>query len=258
MASNGRTAWITGGGRGIGKATALTLAEDGFDVAVSARSEDELESTAKACRDHGVQALAAPLDVTEPGTIKSAYDRIDEELSAPSVLVNNAGVAQGIPFLKTTGENMEFFWRVNLLGAFHCTQAALPSMLEDSWGRIVNVASVAGKVGASYTTAYAVSKHGMLGLTRSIAQEFATKGITSNAVCPGYVDTPMTDGNVEQIAETTDLSQEEARERLESMSPQKRLITPEEVAAQVAYLCQEEARGVNGQALTIDGGQVQW
>lgn len=258
MASHGRTAWITGGGRGIGQATAIALAEDGFDVAVSARSESELKSTAKACRDHGVEAVAAPLDVTEPDTIRSAYERIHDALGAPSVLVNNAGVARGIPFLKTTSEDMERFWKVNLLGAFHCTQQALPNMLEAGWGRLVNVASVAGKVGASYTTAYAVSKHGMLGLTRTLAQEFATSGVTSNAVCPGYVDTGMTDGNVEQIAETTGMSPEKARKRLEAMSPQERLITPEEVAAQVAYLCQEEARGVNGQALTIDGGQVQW
>lgn len=258
MASRRKTAWITGGGRGIGKATALALAGDGFDIAVSARSEDELERTAKECRQVGVEAIAAPLDVTEPGTIASAYESIQASLGAPGVLVNNAGVARGIPFLKTSRKDMEFFWEVNLLGAFHCSQEALPSMLEEGWGRIVNVASVAGKVGASYTTAYAVSKHGMLGLTRSLAQEFAVKGVTANAVCPGYVDTSMTDGNVERIAETTGLSEEEARERLTSMSPQNRLITPEEVAAQVAYLCQEDARGVNGQALTIDGGQVQW
>jgi len=249
---------VTGGSRGIGEASALALAENGYDVAVSARSVDELETTAKACREHCVDAIVAPCDVTSEAAVDEAYASIVDELGSPDVLVNNAGVANGIPFLETSLEELAHHWQVNLVGAFLCTQAALPAMLEREGGRVVNVASIAGKIGAPYTSAYTISKHGMLGLTRSVAQEFPQSGVTVNAVCPGYVDTPMTDENVAEIAETTGLSLDEAREQLESESPQRRLMQPEEVAAQVVHLCREASRGINGQAITVDGGKVQW
>lgn len=257
MAGTDRTAWITGGGRGIGEEVALSLAADGYDVAVSARSEDELAATAKACREHGVEAIAAPCDVTDEEAVARAYETVADELAAPGVLVNNAGIARGIPFQKTTPEDIEQHFQVNLMGAYHCTQAALDAMLEAGWGRIVNVASVAGKVGAPYTTAYTISKHGLVGLTRALAQEIATSGVTVNAVCPGYVDTPMTAKNADEIAAATGISREDALETLEKMSPQERLMTPEEVAAQVTHLCREASRGIHGQTITIDGGKVQ-
>ncbi len=258
VAGSKSTAWVTGGGRGIGAKTALALAEDDHDVAVSARTEKQLQATAQACQEEGVEALAVPCDVTRPDEVQQAYRSVREELGAPGVLVNNAGLARGIPFLDTSEEDMQRYWEVNVMGAFRCTKRALPAMLEEGWGRVVNVASVAGKVGAPYTAAYAVSKHGMLGLTRSVAQEFPDRGVTVNAVCPGYVNTEMTRQNVERIAETTGMSLDEARQRLQKMSPQERFITADEVAAQILNLCQESSRGIHGQALTIDGGKVQW
>lgn len=249
---------MTGGGRGIGASSALALARSGASVALSARSMDELERVAGACREAGVDAIAVSCDVTNASAIAKAHERIAGELGAPNVLVNNAGQARGIPFLKTTPEDMEHHWRLNLMGTYHCTRTALPAMLEAGWGRIINVASVAGKVGSPYTTAYSVSKHGVLGLTRCLAQEFATTGVTFNAVCPGYVDTPMTDENVRLIHERTGMPEADARKRLEAMSPQRRFMAPEEVAGMIAYLAAPEAQGVNGQALTLDGGGVQW
>lgn len=258
VAHKKRVAWVTGAGRGIGAACATTLARQGYDVALSARTREDLEAVAGTCSEHGVATFVAPCDMTDSAQIEQAHAAIRNELGAPGVLVNNAGLARGIPFLKTTVEDMELHWRTNLLSAYHASRLVLPSMLEAGWGRIVNIASVAGKVGAPYTTAYAVSKHALLGLTRSLAQEFARKGITVNAVCPGYVDTPMTDRNIRLIAERTGKNEDEVRARLHAMSPQNRFVTPQEVAEEVAHLCGERTGGINGQAITIDGGGVQW
>jgi NAD(P)-dependent dehydrogenase (short-subunit alcohol dehydrogenase family) len=253
-----RVAWVTGAGRGIGAASALALAGEGFAVALSARTREQLEAVAKQCSHSGVQTFVAPCDMTDPQAIEKAHGEIVKELGPPSVLVNNAGMARGIPFLKTSPEDMEAHWRTNLLSAYHCSRLVLPAMLESGWGRVVNVASVAGKVGAPYTAAYAVSKHALLGLTRSLAQEFAKKGVTVNAVCPGYVDTPMTEANIQLISDQTGRDKQKVRKYLENLNPQGRFVTPEEVAQQVAWLCKDSSKGINGQAVTIDGGGVQW
>lgn len=253
-----RIAWVTGAGRGIGRASALALAEAGCDVALTARNADELRAAAEACRKHGARALEAPCDVTDAARIQAAHRDVVAKLGPPDILVNAAGIARSAPFLKTTAEFMELHWRLNVLGTFHCSQAVLPGMVAKGWGRVINIASVAGKVGAPYISAYATSKHGVLGLTRSLAAEFATKGITVNAVCPGYVNTQMTHDNLDVIARETGMSRDEARRRIEAHSPQKRLIEPEEVAAVVAHLARQESQGINGQAITIDGGGVQW
>lgn len=251
-------AWITGGGRGIGRACALALAQAGHDVALSARSEDELRRAAEDCGKLGVRAIPVPVDLTDAKAVQRAHGEVQRDLGAPAVLVNGAGIAKSAPFLRTTEELMQAHWRVNVLGVLHATQASLPAMLEAGWGRVVNVASTAGKVGAPYISAYAASKHALLGLTRSLAMEVASKGVTVNAVCPGYVDTPMTDATIENMTRLTGMSREDALGKLRAMSPQKRLLDPEEVAALVAYLASPDARGVNGQAITIDGGGVQW
>jgi 3-hydroxybutyrate dehydrogenase len=250
-------AWVTGGGRGIGRACALELARAGHDVAVTARSPVELSAVAQEIQALGANAAAAPADVTDRAQVETAYRAATESLGAIDILVNGAGVARSAPFLKTTLELMEQHWRLNVLGVYHCTQVALPAMLERGWGRIVNIASVAGKSGAPYIASYAASKHAVLGLTRSLALEYAMKGVTVNAVCPGYVDTQMTDENVALITEKTGLAREEALRRIREFNPQKRLIQPEEVAAAVAHLARDDARGINGQALTIDGGTLQ-
>lgn len=203
-------------------------------------------------------AFVAAADVTDEAAVKRAHRAIEKDFGAPVVLVNGAGLARSAPFLKTSAETMESMWRLNLMGTFLPIQAAIPGMLHAGWGRIVNVASVAGKHGAPYIAAYASSKHAVLGLTRSLAAEFAAKGITVNAVCPGYVATKMTDDNVALMVEKTGRPKEEVLRYLRSQSPQNRLIQPEEVAAAVLHLCQESSLGINGQALTIDGGALQW
>jgi NAD(P)-dependent dehydrogenase (short-subunit alcohol dehydrogenase family) len=178
-------------------------------------------------------------------------------LGAVDILVNNAGMARSAPVKAQSLAEWNRIMAVNSTGTFLCTQAFLPGMIERGWGRVVNIASVAGKLGAPYIGAYAASKHAVLGFTRSLAMEVATRGVTANAVCPGYVDTAMTDYSISNIVDKTGATAAEARRRLEAMSPQRRLIEPEEVAYLVACLCDPRARGINGQAIVLDGGMVQ-
>jgi NAD(P)-dependent dehydrogenase (short-subunit alcohol dehydrogenase family) len=174
----------------------------------------------------------------------------------PDILVNNAGVAESAPLTKTPDEMWRRHIEINLSGTFYCTRAALPAMIERGWGRVINVASVAGKTGAPYIAAYSASKHGVLGLTRSAALEVATKGVTVNAICPGYVDTDMTTRALENIEATTGRSAAQSLEAIRNTSPQRRLIEPEEVAALALLLASHEGRGINGQAINVDGGGV--
>jgi NAD(P)-dependent dehydrogenase (short-subunit alcohol dehydrogenase family) len=172
------------------------------------------------------------------------------------VLVNNAGQAESAPFLKMD----EVLWRrmldVNLTGTMLCTQAALPGMLEAGWGRIVNVASTAGQVGYAYVSAYCAAKHGVVGLTRALALEVASKGITVNAVCPGYTDTEIVRASIERVVAKTGRSEQEARAAFVQSNPQGRLVAPQEVADAVAWLCSEGASAITGQALSVSGGEV--
>ena len=254
-----RTAFITGGGRGIGRAVALAFAREGARVFVVARTEAEVERVAAEVRaESGHQAAAhAACDVADPASVGSAFAAAREFFGAGiDLLVNNAGVADSSKFAETTDE----FWRrhldINLTGTFYCMRAALPPMVEKGWGRVVNVASVAGKTGAPYVAAYTASKHGVLGLTRSVALEVARTGVTVNAVCPGYVDTDMTARAVENIRAKTGRAADEALEAIKRMSPQQRLVTPEEVAALALLLASDEGRGITGQAINVDGGTV--
>jgi NAD(P)-dependent dehydrogenase (short-subunit alcohol dehydrogenase family) len=173
------------------------------------------------------------------------------------ILVNNAGIAGSAKLADTTDEMWDRMLRVNATGAFYCTRAVLPMMLQAKWGRVVNIASIAAKAGGLYIAAYTASKHALLGLTRAVAAEVAARGITVNAVCPGYVDTEMTDASAANISKRTGRSEQDARKVLEGFSPQGRLMTAPEVAALTTYLCSEVARGINGQSLVIDGGAVQ-
>ena len=254
MRLEGKGAVVTGGGRGIGAEVARELAARGARVVVSARSVDQLEAVAAELGD-GVSAVAC--DVADPAAIEALREEATARLGAVDVLVNNAGIASSAPVKRQSLEEWNRLIAVNTTGTFLCTQAFLPAMVERGWGRVINVASVAGKMGGAYIGAYAASKHAVVGFTRSLAQEVATTGVTANAVCPGYVDTEMTDYSVARIVEKTGAGADEARRRLEAMSPQRRLIEPEEVAFLVAMLCDDRARGINGQALVIDGGMVQ-
>jgi NAD(P)-dependent dehydrogenase (short-subunit alcohol dehydrogenase family) len=254
---SGRIALVTGGGRGIGREAALALASAGADVAVAARSANELADTVTAIRAAGRRGEAIVCDVTERAQVEAMTAQVKSALGEPSILVNNAGIAGSAKVTDTTDEMWDRMLRVNATGAFYCTRAVLPMMLQAKWGRIVNVASIAAKTGAPYIAAYAASKHALLGLTRAVAAEVATRGITVNAVCPGYVDTGMTDASTANISARTGRSEQDARKILEGFSPQGRLMTAGEVAALITFLCSQTARGITGQGIVLDGGALQ-
>ena len=250
----GRGAVVTGGGRGIGAAVARALAAEGAAVAVTARSRDEIEGMAEGLGAEGRTAHAVVCDVTVPDSVAAMAARARELLGSVDIVVNNAGVARSAPFLKVTLEQWETVQRVNVTGPLLVTQAFLPAMLERSWGRIVNVASVASYIGARYITAYAASKHALLGMARCLAEELGGTGVTVNTVCPSYVDTPMTEENIERIAVKTGKDEAAIREGLEAMQPGGRLITPEEVAHAVMTFMPEAAASLQGGELVVRGG----
>ena len=252
MTLRGRRALVTGAGRGIGRAAALRLAAQGSALVLASRTRAEVEAVAGEARRCGVTASALVADVARPDQVAALF----HEAGPVDILVNAAGVAPSAPLVKTSDEVWRQALETNLSGTFYCLRAALPGMMERGWGRVVNLASIAGKTGYPYIAAYAASKHGVLGLTRVAALEAAERGVTVNAVCPGYVDSPMTDASIARIVEKTGLKAADVRKRLEDMSPQKRLMTADEVAALVAFLCGDEARGITGQALSLDGGTL--
>src|SRR5216684_2966545 len=258
MKLENRLAFITGGGRGIGRAIALAFARQGASVTVAARTREQVESVAKEIAgEFGAEALAVECDVAISESVAQALERARDKFErGPDILVNNAGIAETAPFLKSDEKMWERHLNINLGGTFRLTHATLPEMIERGWGRVINIASIAGKTGAPYISAYAASKHGVLGLTRSLALEVARNGITVNAICPGYVDTEMTSRGIENIVAKTGTTAGDALAALEKMSPQNRLITAEEVAALAVLLASEEGRGINGQAINVDGGAV--
>lgn len=253
-----KTALITGGGRGIGRAIAIEFAREGARVALVARTARQVEEVADEIRStYEVEAVATACDVSDAGSVARAFASVAESFGGGvDILVNNAGVAESAPLVKTSDELWQRIIAVNLTGTFLCTRAALPAMIQRAWGRVINVASVAGKTGAPYISAYTASKHGVLGLTRCAALEVATKGVTVNAICPGYVETEMAAQAITNIKSKTGKSEQEARDVLNRMSPQNRLVTPEEVAALALLLASDEGRGINGQAINVDGGSL--
>lgn len=262
MASNdnlvlsGRRAVVTGAGRGIGRSIALALAQAGADVAVTARTQGEIEQLAAEIRAMGRQSLAVPCDVTDSEQVKHMASTLIDGLGGVDILVNNAGNAGSHKFLNHPDELWHRMLSINLTSVYYVTKAFVPRLIEHRWGRIITIASMASRVGGSYIAAYTAAKHGVLGLTRALAVELLPYNITVNAICPGYVNTPMTDASVSNIAARTGMSEAQAREALEKSSPQKRLFEPEEIAAVAVFLAQDINKGITGQAINIDGGGV--
>lgn len=238
---------VTGGGKGIGAAVARALDARGQHVTLMGRDMAALDDVAAQLD----AAQAVRCDVADPSQVDAAFAQAAEAFGPISVLVNNAGIATSSPFAKLTRAEFQRVLAVNLLGAFACAQAVVPGMLAQGFGRIVNVASTAGLHGYPYITAYAASKHALVGLTRCLGLELAGRGVTCNAVCPGYTDTAMARQAIEIVVNKTGRSQDQARAMIERDNPQGRLIAPEEVAEAVAWLCSPEAGGVTGEAIQI-------
>ncbi len=254
MRLSDRVALVTGGGRGIGAAVARSLASEGARMAVASRTLTEIDEVASELTRTGSQAVAVQCDVGRPEEIASAVAHVSEELGRVDILINNAGIASSASLSSQSLQEWERIFRVNVTGTFLCTQACLPGMLERGWGRVVNVASVAALGGAKYISAYSASKHAVLGFTRCVALEAASRGVTVNSVCPGYVDTDLTRASVARIMEKTGMNEGQAVQVLCKTNPQNRLLTSEEVAHAVLVLCLPESAGINGQALVLDGG----
>ena len=249
----GKHALVTGGGRGIGLAITRALLTHGARVTMTGRDVDVMRRAATTLCG---EAFYVAADVTSRESVERGFAEARERFGAIQILVNNAGQAASAPFLKTHDELWRRLMTVNVDGAFYCSQAALPEMLVGGWGRIVNVASIAGLIGQAYIAAYCASKHALVGLTRALAVEVADKGVTVNAVCPGYTETEMVTNAVKNIVAKTGRSEEQARQDLIGRNPLKRMIKPEEVANAVAWLCLPGSEAVNGQAIVISGGEV--
>jgi NAD(P)-dependent dehydrogenase (short-subunit alcohol dehydrogenase family) len=246
----GTRAVITGAGGGIGRAIANRLRVLGADVVLMGRDIAKLDDTAKAIG--GGETIGC--DVSDARNVEAAFGKLRER--PLHILVNNAGVARSAMLVDTTDAVWDELLRINLTGTFHCVRAALPMLANAPFARIVNVASTAGLIGYPHVAAYCAAKHGVVGLTRALALEYARTSVTVNAVCPGYVDTPMTDATIANLAQATSRTPAEARALLEQRNPQRRLVSPEEVADAVGWLCLPASQSITGQAISISGGEV--
>lgn len=248
---DGKHALVTGGAHGIGGAVTEALHAAGATLTITGRNKEKLDAMAGRLE----RCTAHVLDVADEAAVGSVFGNAMDDSGPVDILVNNAGIAGSAPFLKIKTDDVRRLMEVNLIGTLTCTQAVLPGMLEAGWGRVVNIASLAGLTGQAYIAPYCASKHAVVGLTRALATELVKTEITVNAICPGYVETGMVDQAIEAITSKTGRSADEARAELAGMSPQNRIVQPEEVAATTMWLCLPGAESVTGQSIALAGGQ---
>jgi NAD(P)-dependent dehydrogenase (short-subunit alcohol dehydrogenase family) len=254
---DGQHALITGASRGIGAAVAKALAEAGATLSLTARNEDAVSAVAAVLSDeYGIAATGYAADATDADQVGAAIRNASAAHGPPTILVNNAGGADSVPFLKETRAQWDHTLTLNLTSTFVAMQAVLPAMLEAGYGRVINMASTAGLKGYAYVSSYCAAKHGVIGLTRATALETARKGVTVNAVCPGYTDTPMVANAVDKIVEKSGRTREKTLAELAAGNPQRRLVDPEEVAATVLWLALPSSSSITGQSIAVAGGEV--
>lgn len=244
---------ITGAGRGIGAAIAKQFAENNYALSLLGRNQKVLDEQVALLGDN-VQAIVC--DITDSVAVEQAFSKASKNFGAVTVLVNNAGAAHAAPFLKTSPSKLQAMLDVNYLGACYCIQQALPNMLENKAGRIINVGSTSSVKGYAYVTAYSAAKHAIMGLTRSLAKELANTGVSINTVCPGFTETDIVGDAIDNIMQKTGRTEEQAIAELTKHNPQARFIQPDEVAQQVYYLACDAPLSINGQALMVDGGET--
>lgn len=238
---------VSGGGTGVGAKAAHTLADQGYEVTILGRTQETLAA----------QGLSyAICDVTQPGSVAQAFQKARDIYGPISGVVANAGAAESVPFAKMSADVLSAMLAVNLVGVSNVWQAALPDMKAAGTGRMIAIASTAGLKGFPYVSAYCAAKHGVVGLTRALGLELASTGITVNAICPGFIETPMLDRSIANIIDKTGMSEDRARASLCAGNPQKRFIQTDEIAGTISWLLSDSARSVNGQAISISGGEI--
>jgi 3-oxoacyl-[acyl-carrier protein] reductase len=238
-----RVAFVTGASRGIGRVIALTLSREGFDIVVASPEVENNEKVAGEIRAAGGQAITCDLDVSSPDAVKQVFSTVLQDKGRIDVLVNNAGITRDGLAMRMKQADWDLVLKINLHGAFNCIQQVLPGMMRNRWGRIVNIASVVGQAGSPGQANYAASKAGLIGLTKALAQEIASRGVTVNAVAPGYIATDM-----------TAVLPEEVKQKILASVPMGRMGQPEDVARAVKFLASEDASYITGQVLAVNGG----
>jgi len=262
MKLKNKIALITGAGRGIGRSIAIAFAAQGANIVLAARTDEQLKTVAREIIEKGREALTITCDVASTQAVENLARTVQQKFSRIDILVNNAGISKRSKFLEYEDETWFDVIRINLFSVYLCTKAFLPMMQQTGTGRIINMASVAGKAPVPFNTAYSASKHGVLGLTKSLASEVALtgySGITVNAICPFFVDTEMfsgPNGYIAQMSKMAGISENETLEKVVGRNLQQRVLEPDEVAAMAVFLASDDARGITGQAFNICGGRI--